>query len=48
MDEETKTISLILPISDYNGVVERLKPLESVQDYLRKLVKKELVEVKNP
>jgi hypothetical protein len=45
MDEETKTISLILPLTDYNGIVERLKPLESVQDYLRKIIKEKLAEV---
>jgi hypothetical protein len=46
MSEETKLVGVTLPLSTYIAIVKRLKPLESVQDYIRTLIEKDLREAK--
>ena len=40
--EETKLVGVTMPLSTYNEIVATLKPLETVQDFIRDAVKEKL------
>jgi cAMP phosphodiesterase len=46
MSEENKLVGVTMPLTTYTAVVTRLKPLQTVQDYIRTLIEKDLREVK--
>ena len=40
----SKLVGLSLPIETYNAIIAQLKPLESVQDFIRALIDEKLKE----
>jgi len=42
MSEETKLVGVTIPKTAYTLIVNKLKPLETVQDYIRTLIEKDL------
>lgn len=44
MSEENKLIGVTLPMSTYKAIVEKLKPLENVQDFIRQAIEEKLKE----
>jgi hypothetical protein len=41
---ETKLVGVTIPQKQYDEILTRLKPLETVQDFIRTLIEKELLE----
>jgi hypothetical protein len=43
MVDETKLVGVTIPLTTYNKIVEQLKPLESVQDFIREATEEKLL-----
>lgn len=43
MSEETKLVGVTISLSTYTAIVITLKPLESVQDFIRKAIDEKLI-----
>ena len=41
---QTKLVGVTIPQAQYDEILSRLKPLETVQDFIRTLIEKELLE----
>ena len=36
--QETKLVGVTIPLAQYNAIVAKLKPLETVQDFIREAI----------